>query len=68
MYIRALCAFILVFCLAISGCISSQYSDRSSREELLKSKAEIYQLNEQVASLNKELETMRKERGNSPPP
>ena len=61
MYIRALCAFILVFCLAISGCISSQYSGRSSREELLQSKAEIYQLNEQVASLSKELETMRKE-------
>jgi len=61
MYIKALCAFILVFCLAISGCVSSRYSDMGTREELLKYKAEIYQLNEQVTSLNKELETLRKE-------
>ncbi|MEN6321207.1 MAG: LytR C-terminal domain-containing protein [Syntrophaceae bacterium] len=61
MYIKALCAFILVFCLAISGCVSSRYSDMGTREELLKYKAEIYQLNEQVTSLNKELEALRKE-------
>jgi outer membrane murein-binding lipoprotein Lpp len=61
MYVRSLCACILVFCVAISGCVSSRYSDRDTREELLQYKAEIYQLNEQVTSLNKELETLRKE-------
>jgi hypothetical protein len=61
MYIRAFCIFILVFSLAISGCVSSRYSDRGTREELLKSRAEIYQLNEQMTALNKELGALRKE-------
>lgn len=61
MYVRSLCVCILIFCFAISGCVSSRYSERDTREELLQSKAEIYQLNEQVTSLNKELEKLRKE-------
>jgi outer membrane murein-binding lipoprotein Lpp len=61
MYIRTLCVSVLVFSLAISGCVSSRYSDRGTREELLKSKAELYQLNEQMTALNKELEALRKE-------
>lgn len=58
---RILCIFALVFCLTTSGCISPRYSDRSTREELRKSKASIDQINEQMSALNKELEALKKE-------
>jgi outer membrane murein-binding lipoprotein Lpp len=61
MYMRILCIFALVFCLTTSGCISPRYSDRSSREELRKSKASIDQINEQMSALNKELEALKKD-------
>ena len=61
MYMRALCIFTLVFCLAISGCAGLDLSGRNTTEELQRSKASIAQLNEQVAAVNKELTLLKSE-------
>ena len=59
MYMRTLCCFTLVFCLATSGCTALDYFGRNTTEELQRSKASIAQLNEQMASVNKELTLLK---------
>lgn len=59
MYMRTLCIFTLVFCLAISGCAALDFSGRNTTEELQRSKASIAQLNEQMASVNKDLTLLK---------
>jgi hypothetical protein len=59
MYMRTLCIFTLVFCLATSGCTALDYSGRNTTEELQRSKASIAQLNEQMASVNKDLTLLK---------
>jgi outer membrane murein-binding lipoprotein Lpp len=61
MFTRMLCVVTLIFCLATSGCLSSRYADRDSRDEVRKSKGSIDTLNEQMAALNKEIEALKKE-------
>lgn len=61
MFARMLCIVTLIFCLTISGCLSSKYSDRTAGDEVRKSKASIDALNEQMAALNKEIEALKKE-------
>jgi hypothetical protein len=61
MYMRTLCIFTLVFCLATSGCTALDYSGRNTTEELQRSKASIAQLNEQMAAVNKELTLLKSE-------
>jgi TolA-binding protein len=56
-----LCIVTLILCLTTSGCLSSRYSDKTTGDELLKSKASIDALNEQMAALNKEIEALRNE-------
>jgi hypothetical protein len=61
MYMRTLCIFTLVFCLATSGCTALDYSGRNTTEELQRSKASIAQLNVQMAAVNKELALLKSE-------
>jgi cell division protein FtsB len=61
MYTRALYIFTLVFCLVISGCSTLGFFDKSSKDDLERSKASIAHLNDQLADLNKELDTLKKE-------
>jgi hypothetical protein len=61
MYMRTLCIFTLVFCLATSGCTALDYSGKNTTEELQRSKASIAQLNEQMAAVNKELTLLKSE-------
>jgi hypothetical protein len=61
MYMRTLCIFTLVFCLATSGCTALNYPGRNTTEELQRSKASIAQLNEQMAAVNKELTLLKSE-------
>ncbi len=61
MYTRALCIFTLVFCLAISGCSTLGFFDKSSKDDLERSKASIARLNDQLTDLNKEMDTLKKE-------
>jgi phenylalanyl-tRNA synthetase alpha subunit len=61
MYIRALCVFTLVFCLATLGCTALDMPGKNTTEELQRSKASIAQLNEQVAAVNKELTLLKSE-------
>ncbi len=61
MYMRMLCIFTLVFCLATLGCTALDYSGRNTAEELQRSKASIAQLNEQMAAVNKELTLLKSE-------
>jgi hypothetical protein len=61
MYMRTLCFFTLVFCLATSGCTALDYSGRNTTEELQRSKASIAQLNGQMAAVNKELTLLKSE-------
>lgn len=61
MFARMLCIVTLIFCLTSSGCLSSRYSDKTTGDELLKSKASIDALNEQMAALNKEIEALKNE-------
>jgi TolA-binding protein len=56
-----LCIVTLILCLTTSGCLSSRYSDKTTGDELLKSKASIDALNEQMAALNKEIEALKNE-------
>jgi TolA-binding protein len=61
MYTRALYIFTLVFCLVISGCSTLGFFDKSSKDDLERSKASIAHLNDQLVDLNKELNTLKKE-------
>jgi len=61
MYIRALCIFTLVFCLTTSGCSTLGFFDKSSKDDVERSKASIAHLNDQLADLNKELDALKKE-------
>ena len=61
MYTRALYIFTLVSCLVISGCSTLGFFDKSSKDDLERSKASIAHLNDQLADLNKELDTLKKE-------
>jgi outer membrane murein-binding lipoprotein Lpp len=61
MFARMLCIVTLILCLTTSGCLSSRYSDKTTGDELLKSKASIDALNEQMAALNKEIEALKNE-------
>ncbi len=61
MYMRALYIFTLVFCLMTSGCSTLGFFDKSSKDDLERSKASIAHLNDQLADLNKELVALKKE-------
>ena len=61
MYMRTLCIFTLVFCLATSGCTALDSSSKNTTEELQRSEASIAQLNEQMAAVNKELTSLKSE-------
>ena len=61
MFARMLCIVTLILCLTTSGCLSSRYSDKTTGDELRKSKASIDALNEQMAALNKEIEALKNE-------
>ncbi|HET6460543.1 MAG TPA: LytR C-terminal domain-containing protein [Syntrophales bacterium] len=58
---RTLCIFVLMVCLASSGCSALDFSGRNTTEELQRSKASIAQLNEQMAAVNKELASLKSE-------
>jgi hypothetical protein len=45
----------------ISGCSTLGFFDKSSKDDLERSKASIAHLNDQLADLNKELDTLKKE-------
>jgi len=61
MYMRALYIFTLLFCLVISGCSSLGFFDKSSKDDLERSKASIAHLNDQLTDMNKELVELKKE-------
>ncbi|HVO66631.1 MAG TPA: LytR C-terminal domain-containing protein [Syntrophales bacterium] len=61
MFIRSLYIFTLVFCLFISGCSTLGFFDKSSKDDLERSKASIAHLNDQLTDLNKELVALKKE-------
>lgn len=61
MYMRTLCIFALMVCLASSSCSALDLSGRNTTEELQRSKASIAQLNEQMAAVNKELASLKSE-------
>ncbi len=61
MYMRTLCIFTLVYCLATSGCTALDYSGGNTTEELQRSKVSIAHLNEQMAAVNKEVTLLKSE-------
>jgi hypothetical protein len=61
MYMRTLCIFTLVYCLATSGCTALDYSGTNTTEELQRSKVSIAHLNEQMTAVNKEVTLLKSE-------